>query len=193
MPYIKTIQEQDATAQLKDLYTRYANPDGSVDQVLKVHSLNPASLEAHCQLYIQSCHKPSPLTRAEREILGTTVSRLNNCTYCQTHHATGLKKLLPDNRKHLADEVFNADYTNLTEREQALVNYATKLTQNPSSITQSDITALHAANITDQEILDAAQVTAYFAYANRIVLGLGATLESPSQIGHTPKESNSEP
>jgi len=189
MPYIKTIQESDATGPLKDLYTRYANPDASVDQVLKVHSLNPASLEAHCQLYIQSCHKPSPLSRAEREILGTTVSRLNNCTYCQTHHAAGLKKLLPDNRKHLADEVFNADYANLTPREQALVNYATKLTINPAHITQSDIDTLHAVDLTDLEILDAAQVTAYFAYANRIVLGLGATLENPTQIGHTPKES----
>jgi len=191
MPFIKTINEQDATGPLADLYKRYANPDGSVDQVLKVHALNPASLEAHCQLYIQSCHKPSPLSRAEREIIGTTVSRLNNCTYCQTHHSTGLRNLLPDNRKHLADEIFNADYTNLTPREQALVDYATKLTKNPSSITQSDFETLRAANLTDREILDAAQVTAYFAYANRIVLGLGVTLESPSQIGHTPKESNS--
>jgi len=187
MPYIKTIDEQDAQGPLAALYQRYANPDGSVDQVLKVHSLNPASLEAHCQLYIQSCHKPSPLSRAEREIIGTTVSRLNNCTYCQSHHAAGLKKLLPDNRKHLATEIENADHTNLTPREQALVTYATKLTQSPSQISQSDIDTLHAANLTDQEILDAAQTAAYFAYANRIVLGLGATLESTSKIGHTPK------
>ena len=84
-------------------------------------------------------------------------------------------------------EIENADHTNLTPREQALVTYATKLTQSPSQISQSDIDTLHAANLTDQEILDAAQTAAYFAYANRIVLGLGATLESTSKIGHTPK------
>jgi len=189
MPYIKTINEQDATGPLADLYKRYANPDGSVDEVLKVHALNPASLQAHCQLYIQSCHKPSPLSRAQREILGVTVSRLNNCTYCQTHHAAGLKNLLPEDRKHIADEIFNADDTNLTPKERALNNYAIKLTINPSAITQQDIDALHDADITDLEILDAAQVIAYFAYANRIVLGLGATLESPHQLGHVPTES----
>lgn len=190
MSYIDIIKESDATGELANLYKRFGNPDGSVDNVLKVHSLNPASLEAHCALYVQSCHKPSPVTRAEREMIGVTVSRLNKCTYCQTHHAAGLKRLLPDDRKHIADEVFNNDFTNLTPREIAMIRYAATLTTDPSSITQQNIDQLHTIGITDRETLDIAQVAAYFAYANRIVLGLGANLEAgEGEIGQVPEES----
>jgi len=191
MTYIQTINESDATGNLADQYKRFANPDGSVDNVLKAHSLNPESLEAHCAIYIQSCHRPSPVSRAEREIVGVTVSRLNQCTYCQTHHGAGLKRLLPTDRKHIADEVIAGDTTNLTDRENAMVTYATKLTLDPGSITQADIDDLKAAGLTDREILDTAQTAAYFAYANRIVLGLGAALEEgDDKIGQVPQESS---
>ncbi len=191
MSYIEIIPEPNATGPLAELYKRYSNPDGAVDNVLRVHSLNPESLQAHCALYVQSCHRPSPVSRAEREMVGVTVSRLNGCTYCQTHHAAGLKKLLPPGRKHVADELFNGDEASLTARERAMCAYGTKLTMSPDAITKSDIDSLHSAGLTDREVLDVAQVIAYFAYANRIVLGLGAALEDkPDALGHTPAESN---
>jgi len=190
MSYIKIIRESEAEGTLAEQYKRFGNPDGSVDNVLKVHSLNPESLEAHCALYIQSCHRPSPVSRAEREMIGVTVSRLNKCTYCQTHHAAGLKRLLPTDRKQVADQVFNNDLSELSARESAMLAYATLLTTEPSSVTQSTVDQLKMIGITDREILDIAQVTAYFAYANRIVLGLGATLElGEGEIGQVPEES----
>ncbi len=190
MSYIDIITESEASGELADLYKRYANADGSVDNVLKVHSLNPPSLQAHCALYVQSCHKPSPVSRAEREMVGVTVSKLNKCTYCQTHHAEGLRRLLPEGRKHIADEVFAGDLSSLTSRETAIVGYAATLTTSPSSVTQRDIDQLRAIGLTDREILDVAQVAAYFAYANRIVLGLGANLEiGEGEIGQVPTES----
>tara|TARA_R110002111_G_scaffold120302_1_gene183414 strand:+ start:516 stop:1094 length:579 start_codon:yes stop_codon:yes gene_type:complete len=192
MSYIEIIKESDATDELANLYKRFGNPDGSVDNVLKVHSLNPASLDAHCALYVQSCHKSSPVSRAEREMIGVTVSRINKCTYCQTHHAAGLKRLLPDDRKHIADEVFNDNLTNLTDRESAMISYASTLTTDPSSITQQSIDQLRAVGITDRDILDIVQVAAYFAYANRVVLGLGANLGTDEgEIGQIPEESRS--
>jgi len=190
MAFIDIIPEDKAEGELAALYKRFGNPDGSVDNVLKVHSLNPASLDAHCALYVQSMHKPSPLSRAEREMIGVTVSRLNGCTYCKVHHAAGLERLLPDSRKHIAEQLKEADTSSLTPRERALVDYGSKLTTSPSSITQTDIDAMRSADITDREILDAAQAAAYFAYANRIVLGLGAKLgDGEGGIGDVPEES----
>ncbi|MCA9278462.1 MAG: peroxidase-related enzyme [Phycisphaeraceae bacterium] len=191
MAYIDVISESDADGELAHLYARYGNPDGSVDNVLKVHSLNPASLEAHCALYVQSTHKQSPLTRAEREMIGVIVSRTNGCTYCNVHHATGLKRLLPDDRKHVADELRDGrsiDEVEITPRERALLVYAEKLTRSPASVQQSDVDAMRGTGLSDREILDAAQVIGYFSYANRIVLGLGAALEETS-IGEWPAES----
>jgi len=190
MPHIDIVPESDATGELAALYTRYGNPDGSVDNVLKVHSLNPASLEAHCALYVQAMHRPSPVSRAEREMVGVTVSRLNGCDYCRVHHAKGLERLLPSDRRPIAEQLSQGDETGLTERESAMCNYARKLTTDPATMTRADCDALRTAGLTDREILDVAQSAAYFAYANRIVLGLGAELGvGEGAAGEHPPES----
>lgn len=44
-------------------------------------------------------------------------------------------------------------------------------------MSREDVDALRAAGLDDGEILDANQVTAYFAYANRVADGLGIDLE----------------
>jgi len=186
MAYIRTIPESEAEGKLADLYRKYGNPDGSVDNVLKTHSLNPASLEAHCLLYVQSMHRPSPLSRAEREMVAVTVSRLNGCNYCRRHHGVGLRRLLPEARKRTADEVMEGEWSGLTTRETAMVTYATKLATTPGEMSRADVEALHSAGLTDREILDLAQVVGYFAFANRIVLGLGAELEDDERLGFWP-------
>lgn len=81
MAHIETVPEGDAEGRLAELYRRFANPDGSVDQVLKVHSINPEALAAHCELYVQAMHRPSPLSRIEREVIAVAVSRINECHY----------------------------------------------------------------------------------------------------------------
>ena len=60
----------------------------------------------------------------------------------------------------------------------------------PSAMTSAECDALRGAGLTDREILDVAQAAAYFAYANRIVLGLGAELGvGEGVIGEHPAES----
>ena len=192
MSYIDTIPEAEATGELADLYKRFGNPDGTVDNVLKAHSLNPESLAAHCALYVQACHRPGPVSRAEREMVGVVVSRLNGCAYCREHHAAGLRRLLPGDRRGLELTLSTGDITAapLTPRERAMVAYATRLTVEPSGLGDADLGAMRDAGITDREILDVAQVAAYFAYANRIVLGLGAALEAgEGPLGEWPEES----
>lgn len=187
MAFIETIGEAAAAGPLADLYRRFGNPDGTVDEVLKAHSLNPESLEAHCALYVQAMHRPSPVSRAEREMVGVTVSRLNGCDYCREHHAAGLERLLPDDRKAIVGPFRSGDESGLSPREREMCAYAAKLTTDPAAITPSDIAALREAGLADREILDVAQAAAYFAYANRIVLGLGAELEPRRRIGQWPE------
>lgn len=64
-----------------------------------------------------------------------------------------------------------------TDRERALLVYALHLTREPESMSREDVDALREAGFDDGEILDANQVTAYFAYANRVADGLGIELE----------------
>jgi uncharacterized peroxidase-related enzyme len=65
----------------------------------------------------------------------------------------------------------------ITPRQRAMLDYAVKLTQSPGAMRQGDIQMLRAHGLTDRDILDVNQVTAYFAYVNRVADGLGVTVD----------------
>ncbi|MCA1635705.1 MAG: peroxidase [Acidobacteria bacterium] len=66
----------------------------------------------------------------------------------------------------------------LSGQRRALVNYALKLTESPHSITEVDINSLREAGLSDAAVHDAAAVTAYFNFVNRMASGLGVELEA---------------
>jgi uncharacterized peroxidase-related enzyme len=68
------------------------------------------------------------------------------------------------------------------------LNYASKLTLAADQVVEEDIEALRQAGLDDGEILEINQVTAYFSYANRTVLGLGVGTDGDI-IGLSPGDS----
>ncbi len=176
MAFLKTIHENDATGELAGWYKRVGNPDGTVDNVMKVHSLNPDTLRTHFEMYTAAMHKHSPLSRAEREMVAVTVSRLNGCTYCLRHHHAGLVRLLGSVRAPVGDALADGRTDDLTDREQAMIDYAMKLTRTPQAMSRADVESLRNAGLDDPAILDLAQCIGYFCYVNRIVTGLGVAL-----------------
>jgi uncharacterized peroxidase-related enzyme len=72
-----------------------------------------------------------------------------------------------------------ADYStaDLDERRRAMLEYAEKLTRTPSEMTRADVDALRDAAFSDADVLAIAEVTAYYAYANRMADGLGVEVE----------------
>jgi len=58
-----------------------------------------------------------------------------------------------------------------------MLDYAVKLTREPWAMAEVDIAALRNAGFEDAAILDIAQVTAYYAFVNRLADGLGVELE----------------
>ena len=80
--WIETVPEADATGELKRAYQRAADAkSGQVDHIMKIHSLNPASLIDHLHLYKTLMFGDSPLTRTQRELIGVVVSAINRCEY----------------------------------------------------------------------------------------------------------------
>ncbi len=65
----------------------------------------------------------------------------------------------------------------LDPRRIAMLRYAVKLTAAPATITSKDVADLHDVGLSDRDILDLCEVTAYYAYVNRIADGLGVELE----------------
>jgi len=81
MAWIRVVPPEEASGDLAEYYGRMCEPDGSVDNILTVHSLNPASLRAHYDLYKVSMYGPSELSRAQREMVAVVVSAANRCHY----------------------------------------------------------------------------------------------------------------
>lgn len=82
MAWIDVINERDAEGELRDLYDSQKAPWGGVDNVLKIHSLDPASLRWHIDMYKQLMYgRGSRLKRAQREMIAVVVSTINHCVY----------------------------------------------------------------------------------------------------------------
>lgn len=81
MPWIKVVEPDDATGDLKREYEDASRRAGKIFNILKVQSLNPGALRASMQLYQSTMFGPSGLSRAEREMLATVVSWANRCFY----------------------------------------------------------------------------------------------------------------
>ena len=81
MAWIKVIDETEAEGNLKEMYEKMVEPSGNVDNILKIHSLNPASLMAHFDLYKTLMRGSRDLSRIRREMIAVVASSLNRCEY----------------------------------------------------------------------------------------------------------------
>ena len=182
MAWIETVAYTDATGRLKRLYDRVKGPDDTVDNIMMAHSLRPHSMEGHMALYKNVLHHSrNTLPKWFLETLGVWVSSLNDCRYCVEHHFTGLKRLLDDDVRadalRRAIEARDIASAPLDAAQKQAMSYARLLTLAPGEVTEEMVSGLRQAGLDDGAILEINQVTAYFAYANRTVLGLGCSTE----------------
>ena len=180
MTWIATVPYARSDGRLRKLYDRIKGPGDQIDAVMLAHSLRPHALEGHVTLQANVLDHPrNTLGRPLLEAIGIWVSLLNGCAYGVEHHFAGLKRLLADDARAEAIRAAleaGAPERAFAGRELALLGYALRLTTDPASLTEAHIRALRHAGLDDGEILEANQAVAYFAYANRTVLGLGITV-----------------
>jgi len=193
MTWIKTIPYHEAAGALKKLYDRIKGPDNNVDNIMLAHSLRPHSMEGHMALYKSVMHHPrNTLPKVYLEAVGVYVSSLNRCAYCVEHHFAGMMRLLENEtraiaiRRALESRRPGDAFSGL---ELAGLEYAGKLTTAAHEVSAEDIGMLRGAGMDDGQILEVNQVTAYFCYANRTVLGLGINTEG-DVIGLSPGTSD---
>ena len=196
MSWIKTIPYEKATGKLKMLYDRVKGPDNNVDNIMMMHSLRPHSMEGHMAIYKYVLHHSgNTIPKWFLECLGVWVSSLNECNYCVEHHFSGMKRLVGDDAKSAllrsAIEARHIDAAPLTEAQKQAMRYVRTLTRDPNALRELDIEELRAVGWDDGEILEINQVSAYFGYANRTVLGLGCSTKG-DVIGLSPNN-NADP
>ena len=177
--WIEMIADKDADADLTRALDTARTPHGTVDNVMRVHSLRPATMIGHVQLYRAILHDDdNTLPEWLQETVGSYVSLLNECDYSFANHWANARHLIGDEEK--ADRIEAAfQHRRLSDAfdgaELALLEYAEKLTRTPGCMKSQDIEALRAYGWDDGQILEANQIACYFAYANRLLNGLGVT------------------
>ena len=180
MSWINEIEPSEAEGELKALYQQLEKSRGKVSNILKVHSLRPASMQAHLTLYMDLMFAPGGLSRRQREMIAVVVSRENRCDYCVAHHREALARYVSD--PALLDAIASgAPVMELAPSDRALLDYAARLTRAPASVCADDIQALRDAGIAEADILLANLIVAYFNFVNRIALGLGVAF-TPAEV-----------
>ncbi len=193
MAWIDVVSYEAASGRLKQLYDRVKGPNNNVDNIMMMHSLRPHTMEGHMAIYKYVLHHSNnTIPKWFLETLGVWVSSLNNCSYCVEHHFSGLQRLLKDEAHGLAlrqaIETRDISAAPLNDAEKCAMEYARELTLNPSGVQESQINTMRRLGYTDGEILEINQVSAYFSYANRTVLGLGCSTDGDI-LGLSPNNS----
>jgi uncharacterized peroxidase-related enzyme len=179
------ISDEEADGELARVLDLARSLHGAADNVMRVHSLRPHTMEGHLALYRSVLRHPATtLPDWFLEVVACYVSVVNNCAYSMSYHFDNVRRLLDDTercdairaalRGRSPGECFEG-------RELALLQYAEKLTAWTGAMQEQDIDVLHDLGCDDGEILEVNQVVAYFNYSNRVLNGLGVSRESEAE------------
>lgn len=180
------IADDDASAELKAALDEARTPHGTVDNVMRVHSLRPSTMRGHVLLYRAVLHDDAnTLPMWLQETIASYVSALNDCAYSFSNHWANARHLLASEcgtapaRADTIEAAIRADRPEqvFEGAELAMLRYARKLTLEPGAMVAGDLDAMRSHALDDGEILEVNQIVGYFNYVNRLLNGLGVSLE----------------
>lgn len=188
--WITMLSDEEADPELLDTLALARTPHGTVDNVMRVHSLRPSTMRGHVTLYRAALHDDAnTIPMWLQETVSSYVSILNKCPYSLANHWANARHLINDETK--ADQIEQALHDDNPQAafdgaELALMQYARKLTVHPADMVEEDVSRLKQAGLDDGEILEANQIIGYFNYVNRLLNGLGVTTDGDT-VGYYAK------
>ncbi|EIG60602.1 MULTISPECIES: peroxidase-related enzyme [unclassified Bradyrhizobium] len=176
-PYVTPVELASATPeQLAAMKVTPSNKGVSPYVLTLAH--DPESLAVRSPLFNLIMYGKDGLSPAERELGALSASVVNRCIYCAAVHAS--RFINYSGRKEVVEEIFTDERDSTLEaREQALFNFATKLSTTPIEASADDARALGEAGLSELEQLDLVLSAAIFGWANRLMHTLGEPLVRP--------------
>ena len=179
--WIEMISDEEASEALLEALQMARTPHGTVDNVMRVHSLRPNTMRGHVILYRAALHDDTnTIPEWLQETISSYVSILNDCPYSLANHWANARHLMNDDQKaDAAEKALHAKRPEEAFEGLALefLKYAEKLTLEPGKMDRADIEALRRNGADDGQILEANQIIGYFNYVNRQLNGLGVTTD----------------
>lgn len=117
--------------------------------------------------YHDALMRRESLTAAEKEMIIVATSADNDCLYCVVAHGAILR--IRAKNPLLADQVAtNYRKADISERHQAMLDFALKVSRQSGAISQEDFETLRRHGFDDEAIWDIAALTAFFGLSNRM-------------------------
>lgn len=138
----------------------------------RVLAHDPNSLVARTKLYDLIMGGEDGLPLADREFAALWVSMINGCAYCVSVHARRLGALTDPT---VAADACENVREKLQPRQAAIARLCEALTHGTQAPTREAIRGLREWGMSSVEVFDLVNVIAVFAWANRLMLGLGSS------------------
>lgn len=169
--WLRVPEEAELSEEVRALFARFREKTGFVPNVARAFALSPRFL-LWFRYYDTLMRGEGLLSREEREAMAVAISGENRCEYCVASHKRYLKDLTGD---PVLPEVLAANprRAELPPRTRALVDFALKVTHRHFEMTEEDLGPLREAGLSDEAILEAAEVAAMFNFTNRLLNALG--------------------
>ncbi|MFE6736664.1 peroxidase-related enzyme [Microbacterium sp. NPDC057650] len=191
-PWVPAIEVADLTDEQVESFAAKATTNSEYFRLL---ARVPAVLKARSALDNAVFLGQDGLPRGERELAAAVTSKVNGCIYCasvharkaefQTKRADDIDRLLAVQLERDADDVALGTDTlaeGQDERWVAVIRFAARLSELTPTATPDDIAALLAVGLDSDEISDVVFSTAFFAWANRLMLSLGEPAVPGSRV-----------
>ena len=180
--YLKEIENRPAEGMMGIAFNKLRQNGHAVPEIMHLFRYKQRSTDFLIRFTDEVLRGPSPLSPGFRELIGSYVSKRNQCSFCSCAHAPVAAELLG---KELVEEVL-ADFesSRLPGAEKELLRYVEKVTLSASAVTDSDIKQVKAAGWSEEAIYDALTVAALFKFYNTWNNGSGvADMSAASYAG----------
>ena len=171
---------KDGEDQVKNYLGIVQQKLGFIPNVIAAFAKFPKQFEGFTKLYNALMLGESGLTKLEREMIAVTVSSENHCFYCLVAHGSAVRELSKD--PQLGERIAaNFRSAELPKKQEELLNFTKKLTNDPSEIVENDRKKLRDVGYTDRDIWDISAIVGLFNMTNRLA---SATEMEPNNNYH---------
>lgn len=140
---------------------------GFIPNVFLALAHRPDEFRAFFAYHDALMDKPSPITKAEREMIVVATSNANQCQYCVVAHGAILRVRAKD--PLIADQVaINYRKADITPRQRAMLDFAMKVSMQAFEVGEKEIAALQEHGFSEDDVWDIAAIAAFFGMSNRL-------------------------
>jgi uncharacterized peroxidase-related enzyme len=170
--WLKLPEEENLPKEVQEIFHNLRDRYGFVHNFFRGFALNPEHLLRWFQYYNSVMNTPGQLSPRERELIAVVVSAEVHCECCVVTHQAQLREVVGD--PVLVDLVaLNYHRANLSQTEQALLDFAVKITRDSYDMSPQDLKPLRELGLTDEAILEAGEIAAQFNFTKRLTKAFG--------------------